>query len=164
MKCFLFVFIILSSKFSFSQPFPNYGIVNLDKASDYRTADPVALQAATYLLSTPFEKNNVDRTNSLQFMIKWMKGTPDYGFAIDKSIGKMFSGDNDVIGLLMAAMVKYSLENTTASKDLKAVKLNAVSMLLTYCENPQNNIRMTRQLKKLSEAKSNGQLEEALNK
>lgn len=164
MKCFLFLFIVLSSKLSFSQPFPNYGTVNLEKASDYRTADPVALQAANYLLSTPFEKNNQDRSNSLKFMAKWMKGTPDYGFAIDRSIGKIFSGDNDMLGLLMAAMVKYTLENTATSKDINAVKLNAVSILLTYCENPENKIRMSRPLKKLSEAKANGQLAQALNK
>ncbi len=163
MKCFLFLFIFLAGKFSYSQPFPNYGTVNLEKASDYRTADPVALQAANYLLSTPFDKNNQDRTNSLKFMAKWMKGTPDYGFPVDRSIGKIFNGDNDNLGLFMAAMVKYTLENKAASKDMNAVKLNAMSIFLTYCENPENKIRMSRPLKKLSEAKANGQLAQALN-
>ncbi len=163
MKCFLFLCIVLICKVSFSQPYPNYGSVTLEKASDYRTANPVALQASTYLLSTPFEKINADRQNSLQFMIKWMKGTPDYAFTIDKSLSKIFNGNSDLLGLYMAAMAKYSLGTPAASKDLKVVELNAMSILLTYCENPENNIKMSRQFKKLSEAKANGQLEQALN-
>ena len=61
----------------------------------------------------------------------------------------------------MYLLAKYSLDNKAISKDAKLVKLNALIILLDYCEVKENNIRMTKQLKKLAEAREKGQLEEA---
>jgi uncharacterized protein YjaG (DUF416 family) len=61
----------------------------------------------------------------------------------------------------MAAMAKYSLDNKAVAKDGKLVKLNALKIVLDYCEVKENKVRMTKQLKKLSEAREKGQLEEA---
>ena len=62
----------------------------------------------------------------------------------------------------MAAMAKYSLENRDGSKDPKLVKLNSLRLLLDYCENKNNNMVMTKPLRKLSEAKAKGELEQAV--
>jgi hypothetical protein len=90
-----------------------------------------------------------------------MSGTPDYSFTLDQVAGKIIK-DNDLLGQYMAAMAKYALENKAASKNLKLVKLNAITSLLDYCENKDNNMKMTRQLKKLSEARAKGELEKEL--
>ena len=162
MKKFLIIFLSFITCHSFAQTIPNFDIVKLEHATDYKTAEPIALQAATYLLTTPFEKNNANRLKSLSFIIKWMRGTPNYSFTMQDVAGKLLKGDDEFLGLYMVAMAKYALENKASSKDARLVKLNAITALLNYCENPGNNLRMTRQLKKLSEAKEKGQLEQAI--
>jgi hypothetical protein len=91
-----------------------------------------------------------------------MSGTPDYNFTLDEVAGKLIKGNDDLLGLYMAAMAKYSLQNKASAKNVKLVKLNAITILLNYCEDANNNMKMTKQLKKLSEAKAKGELEQAL--
>jgi len=91
-----------------------------------------------------------------------LTGTPDYSFTLDEAAGKLVKGNDNLLGLYTAAMTKYSLENKESSKDQKLVKLKALTSLLNYCEDVNNNIKMTKQLKKLSEAKAKGQLEQSL--
>ena len=91
-----------------------------------------------------------------------MSGTPDYSFTLDNVATKLTKGNDDLLGLYMAAMTKYCLENPANAKDEKLVKLNSLKTLITYCDNPANNIKMTKPLKKLSEAMQKGELEQQL--
>lgn len=158
---YLILFVILCNN-SIAQTTFDYEKVKVETAADCRAADPLALEASNYLLSTPFEKNNIDRLRSLSVLIKWMSATPDYSFSLDEAAAKLMKGNDDLLGLYMAAMTKYCLENKESAKDSKLVKLNAVTYVLNYCEDEKNNIKMTKQLKKLSEAKSKGELEQML--
>lgn len=91
-----------------------------------------------------------------------MSGTPDYLFTLDDVASKIIKANDDLLGLYMACMAKYSVENKEAAKDPKLVKLNSIKLLLAYCENEANNMKMTKQLKKLSEANQKGELEKEL--
>ena len=162
MKKLIIVFFTFWISYINAQTLTNFDLIKLEKATDYKAAEPFILQTATYLLSTPFKKDNTDRLNSLRFISKWMYGTTDYSFVFTDVMGKIGKDNNDLLGLYMAAMAKYTLENKVASKDAKLVKLNALTLLLNYCENKDNNIKMSKQLKKLSEAKEKGQLEQQL--
>ena len=157
----LFTFSLLYFTSAWSQTL-NFDQVKLDKGGDYKVAEPEALKAASYILATPFEKDDLSRLRSLQFIIKWMSGTPDYTFSLDKGATKIIKGNDDMLGLYMACMTKYVLENQSSAKDEKLVKLNSVKLLLDYCENSNNNIKLTKQLKKLSEANKKGELEKEL--
>lgn len=145
-----------------TQTLPVFDLIKLEKTSDYRKAEPFVLQTANYLLATPFKSEKPDRLKSIQFLIGWMTGTPDYSFTLDETTSKIFKGNDDILGIYLAALAKYALENKDSAKDAKHLKLNAVILLLNYCENKNNNMRMTKQLKKLSEARASGKLEEAL--
>ena len=147
---------------SFSQTLPNFDEIKLDQGSDYKAAETSATQAATYILSTPFEKDDLNRLKSLQFIIKWMSGTPDYSFTLDNVASKITKGNDDLLGIYMACMTQYCLENKESAKDAKLVKLNSIKLLLAYCENENNKMKMTKQLKKLSEANKKGELEKEL--
>ena len=161
MKISLVIVTLLFSIRAFAQTLPNFDAIKLEKAPDYKLAEPYALQTANYLLSTPFKKEDKDVMNSLRFMGKWMNGTPDYSFSVadmEDKIGR----DNDLLGLYMISKAKYILENKANAKDPKLVKLNAVILLLNYCSKKENSIKMTKQLKKLAEAKEKGELDKAL--
>ncbi|MEO6730292.1 MAG: hypothetical protein ABIN01_03665 [Ferruginibacter sp.] len=162
MKKIIILLLVFWSSYMNAQTLLSVDHIKLEKASDYKAAEPFVLQTATYLLSSPLKKDDTDRMNLLGFIGKWMHGTPDYSFAFSDIVTKIGKDNNDIIGLYMAAMTKYTLENKAPSRDAKVVKLNALILLLNYCENKDNNIRMTKQLKKLSEAREKGQLEQSL--
>jgi hypothetical protein len=161
MKLTILIAALFFSGVAFTQTLPNFDIIKLEKTADYKMAEPYALQTANYIFLNPFKKENKDLLNSLRFMGKWMNGTPDYSFAVGDMEDKI-GNDNDLLGLYMIAKAKYILENKANAKDPKLVKLNATIVLINYCSNKDNLIRMTKQLKKLAEAKEKGQLEQAL--
>lgn len=162
MKAILIIGLTVFCNCLFAQSGPDYDNIKLETAADCRAAEPMALQASTYLLSTPFEEKNITRLRALSFIIKWMSATPDYSFTLDNVASKLMKGNDDLLGLYMAAMTKYCIENKESAKDPKLVKLNAVTAVLDYCENEKNNLKMTKQLKKLAEAKAKGELEKSL--
>jgi hypothetical protein len=162
MKKIIPALFLLYCQTTFSQNLPKFDEIKLDQPSDYQTAEPAASQSANYILSTPFEKDDLNRLKSLQFIIKWMSGTPDYSFTLDNITSKITKGNDDLPGIYMACIVKYCLENKSSAKDQKLVKLNSVKLLLAYCNNADNKITLTKQLKKLSEADQKGELEKEL--
>lgn len=162
MKKLFFFLLLCCCSSTFAQSLPNYDEISLSERGDYKVAEPSVLQAAGYILSTPFAKNDMDRLQSLRFLIKWMTGTPEYSFTLDGVAGKIIKGNDDLLGVYMACMTKYCLENPANAKDTKLVQLNSIKLLLQYCEDGKNNMKMTKQLKKLSEANKKGELEKEL--
>lgn len=137
--------------------------VTLEQKTDYKTAEPQVAAAAQLLLTTPIEKDNLQRLKATSFVIKWMGGTPDYTFSLgDKDI-KVFKKDLDISGLYFAAMVQACLQNPATCGDAKAVRLQAYKTLIAYVSQETNHAKPSKELKKLIEAEKNGKLEEALN-
>ena len=162
MKKIIIVLLVFCCNYSFGQTTPDYDNIKLVEKGDYQVAEPSVMQAANYILSTPFQKNDITRLKSLQFVMKWMTGTPDFLFSLDEIATKMAKGNDEVLGVYVVCMTKYCLQNKDVAKDEKLVKLNAIKMLLSYCENADNNMKLTKQLKKLSEANQKGDLEKEL--
>lgn len=162
MKAVYILFFAILCNSSFAQSNQNYNDIKLETAEQCQAANPAALQAANYILSTPFKEEDVQRLQSLSFILRWMEATPDFTFNIDETATKLSKENNELLGLYITAMTKYCLENKAMAEDQKQVKLNAVILVLNYCENKNNNFKMTKQLKKLSEAKAKGKLEEAI--
>lgn len=161
-KTFLTLAICFITCFAFTQSLPDFKNIKIETAEDSRTVEPQALQAANYNLSAPFSSKDLTRYQALSFLIRWMSATPDFKFDLDQSVMKFIKGNDDVLGLYMAGMSKYVLENRNDSKDPNKIKLNAISHVLDYAENPANNFKLSKNLKKLSEARANNELEKAL--
>jgi hypothetical protein len=161
MKFTILIWVLFFNMAAFAQTLPNFDVIKLEKPVDYKLAEPYALQTANFILSTPFNKEDKDKISSLRFISKWMNGTPDYSFALGDMEDKL-GKDIDLHGLYMISKVKYVLENKANAKDPKLVKINATTLLINYCSNKDNLVKMSKQLKKLAEAKEKGQLEQAL--
>lgn len=159
---FLLLLLVACLNKSFSQSLPDYESITLEEMADYKVAEPTATQAANYILSVPYDKKNDDRVASVKFLFKWMSGTPDYNFNLGKLAGKLIEENSELLVLFMASMAKYCTENQSSAKDVKAVELNALKLLLTYCENEKNKIKMTKTLTQLSVAAKKGELEKEL--
>ncbi|MBL7851379.1 MAG: hypothetical protein JNN04_10795, partial [Cyclobacteriaceae bacterium] len=93
---------------------------------------------------------------------KWMSGTPYYSFTLDEQATKFAKKSDDLLGLYMAAMTKYVLENKADSKDQDKIKFNAVKLIIEYAKDDKNNVKINSELKKAIEADNKGQLSEYL--
>jgi hypothetical protein len=139
-KTTLIVAAMLSVIAACSQQLPDVASIKLDRKEDFNaTANDAALQASMYLLATPIEKNNADRDLAGEYLLKWMKGTPDFYFSLDEDAAELAQRDDALFIVFMAAMSKYVLENPSDAADIKKVKLNSVKMLIEYAKDPKNN-------------------------
>jgi hypothetical protein len=162
MKSILFFVLIFCSLSLSVQNLPDFDQIRLEQGSDYKPAEPAVLQAANYILSTPIAKDDVKRLLSLRFLLRWMTGTPDYTFSLGGNISKAAANNEDLLGVYMAAMAKYALENSAVAKDEKKVNLEATKMMLAYCEDEKNNVKLNKTLKKMIEANKEGKIESML--
>ncbi|MBL7697493.1 MAG: hypothetical protein JNK79_05025 [Chitinophagaceae bacterium] len=154
MKIVSLIAALICFQFTYSQTLPNFEEVSLKQASDYKPAEVTVLTAANYILSTPVKEDDLDRKMAFAFILRWMTGTPDYSFEVDETAAKISKGNNEMIGLYMAAMAKYGIENPANAKDKQLVRDNALEMVIDYCKKPENNIKMTKGLKKYAEERS----------
>lgn len=162
MKKLLFLFWALATTtFLYAQIGPDYSQIKLDKPDDYRAANTFALMAANTLLSSPVDKDKSDRLSCQKFLLKWMSGTPDYGFIWGNN-EKLLNNNIDLMTIYAASMVKFRLENKVESIDQEKIKIGSWKILLAYCDIPGNDVKLTKKLKKLIEANKNGELEKNL--
>lgn len=145
----------------FAQDLPNFSQIRLVQKEDYKLADSAVLQTCNYLLSTPIDSKSITRLTSVQFIMKWMDGTPDYTFSLSENTTKYFIKDLDLMGLYMACLSKAALQ-TTPGTNSNTITLNATKLLLTYVNTAGNNVNWTKPLKKLSEANDKGDLQSFL--
>ena len=147
-----------------AQTMPDFDLIKMEQAGDYKKAEPFVLQTANFLLMSPYKNSAKDagRGKCIQFLEKWLVGTNEYAFPKVEAITKITRQDNALLEMYLVSMIKYAIENKKTANDAKVIKLNAVSKLIEYCEQPGNNLKMNKPLKKLAEAKAKGELEQAL--
>jgi hypothetical protein len=146
---------------TFAQNKSQYDNVFLTTANDFKRAEPQVILASDYVYSNPVEKDNAHRESAINFVMKWMQGTPDFSFPLDETLTKIAKNDYDLIGVYIACCAKYALEKGKGvSRD--DIKYNSYVLLVTYCENPNNNYKIRGEVKKLADAKNQGKLKEYL--
>jgi hypothetical protein len=146
---------------SFAQNKSQYDNVFLTTANDFKRAEPQVILASDYVYSNPVEKDNAHRESAINFVMKWMQGTPDFSFPLDETLTKIAKNDYDLIGVYIACCAKYALEKGKGvSRD--DIKYNSYVLLVNYCENPNNNYKIRGEVKKLADAKNQGKLKEYL--
>lgn len=161
MKAFPLLLLLLSCAGVFSQNTSQYDNILLTTANEFRKAEPQVMLAADYVYSTPIDKTDVNRTNAIKFIMRWMQGTSDYSFPLDETVTRITKNDYDLIGVFMVCMTKYALsKGKGTSRD--EIKINGYLMLATYCENPNNNYKVRGEIKKLIDAKNQDKLKEYL--
>jgi len=140
----------------------DFSSIKLETEADYKNAEPSVIKASNYILSTPFVPDDMQRIQAVQFILVWMEGTADYTF----SLNGMEKLDEDIsqTTTFLASLAKYALENPeTYLTDNKSAIAGTFEVFLKYCENPQNNIKQGKKLKKLIKAHNKGQLLQELN-
>jgi hypothetical protein len=127
-----------------------YRDIKLEKPSDYKETESLALSAATFLITTPFIEVDEGRAGALIFLNSWINGTKDYQFYL-QGLVQDISVDRNLLSLYIAAMAKYTLENKAEAVNPIKVEQQASKILLAYCDDPKNNFKLKKKLRKLLE-------------
>lgn len=151
MHKFLFSFLLICLCFiSNAQLVYPYRDIKLEKPSDYKETESMALSAATFLITTPFIEVNEGRAGALIFLNNWIDGNKTYQFYF-QGIVQDISADRNLLSLFIPAMVKYTLENKTEAVNPIRVEQHASKMVLAYCDDPKNNFKLKKKFRKLLE-------------
>lgn len=145
------VLLCLSGMATFGQSGFPYKDIKLEKPGDYTDTEPMALSAATFILTTPFIENNDERAGALQFLSDWVRGTKDYSFYIKGKITDLTVEPN-TLSLFVAAMVKYTLENKADAVNPMRMEQHASKMVLLYCDDAKNNFKLKKKIRKILES------------
>ncbi|MEI6059298.1 MAG: hypothetical protein WCR72_01255 [Bacteroidota bacterium] len=161
MKRVVFALLILFASASFAQNYSQWENIPLVTAAEFRKAEPQVMLAADLVLSTPIEKTNKNRLNAISFIMKWMGGTSDYSFVLDETMRRVTYGDKDMLGVYFACLSKYAIQKGKGA-DREDIRIKSYAMLAAYCENPDNNIKVRGEIKKLVDAKNQNKMKEYL--
>jgi hypothetical protein len=118
-------------------------------SASYETEKSKVLACANYLLNYSADKSNVNRLTGIQYILKWMEGTPEYTFEIGEKAMQLTKGSSDLLGLYFAAMSKAVLENKGLPLANDEIYKLSEAMLVAYCSNPENNIKPSKKIKKI---------------
>src|SRR5215203_136252 len=158
MKIFLVLFLSLTIALASSGQ-SAYNDIKLQEPGDYKRAESSVLKAADYLFSTKYDKEDLERLYAIEFIMKWMGGTPDFTFEVDENFTKPFLSETDLLGLYMSAIAKFALKHQAQATDTKAINISAAKMIVDYSNKPSNNLKQTGELKKMATASKKGELE-----
>lgn len=148
MKKLLLLLILFTASTSFAQIYkdlPNE--VFLNKA-DYGNSEDQVLEVSKFILSNPIVKDNSDRINAMQYLLKWMEGTPDYTFTIGETVMNLTGGDLDLMGVYFAAVSETAIQNKNSGKTAEQTDEEAITKFVTYAANKSNNVKANKELKK----------------
>ena len=149
---------------SYAQDWDALSDLSFKDAQDCRNYDDEALIATNFILNAPLEVNSsdMDHVNAWLFMFKWMITTADYHFMLDDTYSKMMKPNENLVGVVLASMVRTVMENNDKNLSEWDIKLLYVNLFLDYCTNPANGVKLKKDLKKMVQARDENRLEEYL--
>lgn len=150
MKKIIFIALItLTSTITFGQNFSELAKTEFKSAESYKPAESQVLICANYLFSTPANQAELNRLNAIQYIMKWMSGTPDYTFDLGQKAMELTNSNTDLLGLYMAAMTKAVLENTSDKLSSDEIYNRAEKTIVNYCAIAENKAKPSKKIKQL---------------
>ncbi len=134
---------------SFAQDYSNLANEGFNSSEAYKAAEMQVLECSNYILNNPYVKNDLNRLNALQYILKWMEGTPDYMFTIGDDAMKLTKGKPQLMTIYFSAMVKTVLENPASNLSDNEIQQKAKAAIVEYCSKPVNGIKPTKEIKRI---------------
>lgn len=144
----LVLFILSLSLPLFAQDYTNLADIKFLKPSDYKDNETKVEECSNYILGQKYKSNELTKLKCMQFIMKWMAGTPDYSFSLGSDFSSLCNKDTELVTLYMASLVKAALNDDYSGKDSKSITKNGHEIFLKYCASPENNVKMHKALKK----------------
>ncbi|MCF1421518.1 hypothetical protein [Mangrovimonas futianensis] len=148
-KSILITLFILAVSYSNAQNFVELANYEFKTPESYQTEKSKVLMCANYLFDNPANKSELNRLSAIQYIMKWMTGTPDYSFEIGEKSMDLTKGNSDLLGLYMAAMSKVVLENEGTILSNDEIYKQSEALLVTYCANSENHMKPSKKIRKI---------------
>lgn len=142
-----------------AQKLPELNEIYMKTSADAVDYAGEALQVAEYILATPPSKTG-DRAQAENFLMQWMKLTPDYHFAFNAKY-MILENNPELQPVYMASMVRYQVSNKqqkVSDEELMTVYTD----LAEYTLEPKNKIIAKGKLIQLVEAYQKGTVKQFL--
>jgi hypothetical protein len=133
----------------FGQDYSKLSNETFKSPQSYKNGEEKVLECSNFILNNPYNKNDLNRLNALQYILKWMEGTPDYTFSIGEESMKLTKGKPELMSIYFAAMVKIVLENPDLKSNNNEIQQKAKEKIVEYCSNSENGIKPTKEIKKI---------------
>jgi hypothetical protein len=157
--CLLLLFAAIEIQ---AQSLPEFDHIRLSGRKDFKQADSTISQLSAYLLSIPIDRDTTTRINAAGFLMQWMEGTGEYTFVINENNTRAFINNTNLMAVYMAALCRTALQHKPGTSS-KTVTLDGTKRLISYINDPANNVKMTPEIRRLSDADKMGKLESFLN-
>jgi hypothetical protein len=148
-KIILLIVIGFISNLSTGQNFNELDNYEFKSVESYRTEESKVLLCANYLFNNPANKSEMNRLIAIQYIMKWMMGSPDYTFEIGEKSMELTKGNDDLLGLYMPAMSKVVIENKGEKLNNEEIYNQAEEILVNYCSNSDNKMKPSKKIKKI---------------
>ncbi|MCP4521346.1 MAG: hypothetical protein GY827_06605 [Cytophagales bacterium] len=150
MKKFIFVIaLVCSFNLLFGQNFSRMAKYEFKTAKNYQEETRNVRKAVNYLFKNPRNVEEEKRKIAIQFVTKWMIGTPDYSFMIDEKAVELTKGKKYLFSLFMMAMVKAALDNDNKTAHQQETFEHAKYILVNYCADKNNKAKPNKAIKKI---------------
>ena len=153
-RIILILIAIFYFNLSYGQNFKELVNYEFKTLEDYKTETDKVLSCANYLFTNPANSSELNRQVAIQYIMKWMEGTPDYTFEIGQKAMDLTKGNNDLFGLYFAAMTKTVLEEDNTKLTNEEIYDRSEKILVDYCSDPKNKMKPSKKIKKIIKAKS----------
>lgn len=142
-----------------AQKLPELNEIYMKTSADAVDYAGEALQVAEYILATPPSKTG-DRAQAENFLMQWMKLTPDYHFAFNAKY-MILENNPELQPVYMASMVRYQVSNKQ-QKVSDDELMTVYTDLAEYTLEPKNKITAKGKLIQLVEAYRKGTIKQFL--
>lgn len=148
-KILLTAAITMMCQLAQAQDFDQIANYQFQSAEDFKAQEPTIIQCADFLLGTPASEQETQRLLAIQFILKWMEGTPDHTFEIGPEAAELTKGNTELFSLFLASMSKVVLENDGPALSNAEVYQMSETMVVDYCADENNKIKPSKKIKKL---------------
>lgn len=142
---------------SFAQTADPCDSVSFKTPADIKKSEACVLQASSYILSKPISGNPPLYDVYSAFILTWMDKSPDYTFALNENIMKVFGDKDPLFGVYLTCMAKAALDAKKVNNE------GAIKLLVDYITNTDNKVKQTSKVKDLVEAQKAGKISKYIN-
>jgi hypothetical protein len=163
LKFLFFLFLFVVSTFGvFAQEFSSLKDIKFEKPEEYAIQHDNVLACAKFLFDTPIDQKAEQRADAKDFLLRWSIGTPNYTYMLGDPFTMLVEAKEELGILQLAAMIQLSIENEELAKNDTELGYKAALKVVKYAENPKNNVKANKALRKMFAAKKDGTLRKYL--
>ncbi len=151
-KSALLLLLLVLTLGAFSQDYSKLKDVTFSSPADYKNGEAKVEECARYILNQSYKENELNKMYCIQFIMKWMEGTPDYTFALGSDFADFCKNDTELGSVYMASLSIAAVDKNSDSKSADELTLKAREIFIDYCADPAHKVKKNKAIKKAIES------------